>query len=138
MPTGKTKDAGWQIGVSRTVDAPVEEVWKLVSSDRGTRVWLGPGADLPRRPGEAYETADGTRGELRSRREHDRIRLTWHPQDWDHDTTVQVALEPKGARTVIRLHQERLADAQERDRQRAHWRQVADELEAALGDGAEG
>jgi uncharacterized protein YndB with AHSA1/START domain len=138
MPVGKTKDAGWQIGVSRTVDVSVEDVWNLLGSDRGTRIWLGSGAKLPERPGQTYETADGTRGELRSRRERDRIRLTWQPQDWDHDTTIQITLEPKGERTVIRFHQERLADERERDRQRTHWRQVADDLEAAIGNNAQG
>jgi hypothetical protein len=80
-------------------------------------IWLGSGAELPERPGQTYETADGTRGELRSRRERDRIRLTWQPQDWD---------------------QERLADERERERQRTYWRQVADGPEAAVGSNAEG
>lgn len=37
-----------------------------------------------------------------------------------------------GQRTKLTLHQERLADADERARQRTHWKQVAAQLEAAL------
>jgi uncharacterized protein YndB with AHSA1/START domain len=46
MPIGKTKDAGWQIGVSRTLAHPADKVWELLTSERGTAVWLGPGAGL--------------------------------------------------------------------------------------------
>lgn len=63
----------------------------------------------------------------------DRIRLTWQPEDWDHDTTVQVAVTAKGNdRTILRFHQERLTDANEREQQREHWRSVIDAIAHAL------
>jgi hypothetical protein len=38
---------------------------------------------------------------------------------------VQVAVTSSGPeRTMIRFHQDRLADAQEREQQRAHWQSV--------------
>ncbi|MEV0644760.1 hypothetical protein AB0I28_05815, partial [Phytomonospora sp. NPDC050363] len=74
---GKTKDAGWNIGVSKTVERGVEEVWEYLTSAEGLACWLGKGVDeLPEKGGE-YETDEGVRGELRSVREHDRVRLTW-------------------------------------------------------------
>lgn len=135
MPTGRTKGAGWQIGVSRTIDAPLGVVWDLLTSDAGVAIWLGPGASLPLVKGDAYATADGIRGELRSYHREDRIRLTWHPVAWSHDSTVQVAVAPKGARTVIRFHQERLADSDERVRQREYWTSVLDRFVGELSSG---
>ena len=135
MPTGETQGAGWQIGVSRTVAAPLPEVWELLTGPRGLRIWLGAGVVLPTRAGEPYETAEGVRGEVRSYRPNDRIRLAWQPSGWSHDSTVQVALQDKGDRTVVRFHQERLADGAERERQRAHWTSVIDRLEAELDPG---
>ena len=41
MPTGLTKDAGWEIGVSRPPDAEVDDVWSLLTSVAGLAVWLG-------------------------------------------------------------------------------------------------
>ena len=41
---GLTKDAGWEIGVSRTVPHPLDEVWRLLTSDEGLALWLGEGA----------------------------------------------------------------------------------------------
>lgn len=133
---GKTQDVGYQIGVSKTLPYPASVVWEFLTDDDGLALWLGPGADLgpgkERGKGTAYRTDDGTEGELRSWREMDRVRLTWRPADWDHDTTVQVAIQASGEKTMLRFHQEWLADGQERERQRAHWKAVMDSVVEAL------
>lgn len=132
-PTGHTKGVGWEIGVSRTVPYPLEQVWDFLTSSAGSKVWLGAGVRCLDEPGTAYETDTGTAGEIRSFRPRDRVRLTWRPVDWDHDSTVQVAVTPAaGDRTMLRFHQERLADAAEREQQRVHWQAVMDVVETAL------
>ncbi|RJL31979.1 SRPBCC family protein [Bailinhaonella thermotolerans] len=136
MTVGETKDAGFQIGVSRTLPHPRERVWDFVVSPEGLALWLGDLGDAVRlTPGKGarYTTAGGTTGEVRSFREYDRVRLTWRPRDWDHDTTVQVAVSGDGGKTVLRFHQEWLADAGERSQQREHWRAAMDRVTAALG-----
>ncbi len=134
MPVGKTKDAGWQIGVSITVPRTAPEVWNWLVSPEGLTTWLGSGLAFVGEQGEPYVSEDGTRGELRSFRPLDRIRLTWQPPDWDHDSTVQIALEDKGDRTRIVFHQERLADAEERQRQRTHWKSIAAAVRSHFGE----
>ncbi|WTW92560.1 SRPBCC domain-containing protein [Streptomycetaceae bacterium NBC_01309] len=129
---GKTQDVGYQIGVSKTLPYPASVVWEFLTDDDGLAVWLGPGAELGHDKGTPYRTDDGTRGELRSRREMDRVRLTWRPADWDHDTTVQVAIRASGEKTMLRFHQEWLADGRERERQREHWKAVMDAVVEAL------
>jgi uncharacterized protein YndB with AHSA1/START domain len=69
---------------------------------------------------------------VRTSRERERVRLTWRPRSWDHDSTVQVALSPANGKTAVRFHQERLADAGERGRMRDHWHGVLDALEREL------
>jgi len=133
VSVGRTRDAGWQIGVSKTLPHPVATVWSLLTSPRGIALWLGSGARLGG-PGERYETAAGTTGEIRSLHDRDRVRLTWRPEGWDHDTTVQVTVTDAGdGRTVLRFHQEWLAGADERERQREHWQAVMARVVEALG-----
>jgi uncharacterized protein YndB with AHSA1/START domain len=127
-PVGLTRDAGFQIGVSRSVAVPLELVWDTLVSDAGVRTWLGADVQLPSAAGAPYRTATGTTGEVRSFHPHDRVRLTWRPPDWNHESTVQVTVSRRNGRTVLRFHQERLADPDERDRQRAHWQSVLDSL----------
>jgi uncharacterized protein YndB with AHSA1/START domain len=133
---GHTRDAGWEIGVSRTIHRPVGEVWDFITSPAGIALWLGEGVTLPAERGVAYETTAGVQGETRSFRELDRIRLTWQPPDWSHDTTLQLAVRSAGAgRTTLVVHQERLADASEREQQRRHWQGVITAVADALAGG---
>ncbi|MFE7615543.1 SRPBCC domain-containing protein [Streptomyces sp. NPDC057496] len=133
MPTGLTKDAGWEIGVSRTLPLPPAAVWDFLTGREGARLWLGPvegAGGLPTEKGEPYRTADGVAGELRGHRPGSRIRLT------HGSTTVQVTVSPApgagGTKSVLRFHQEHLASAAEREERRAHWRRVMDEIAGAL------
>ena len=130
---GHTADVGWQVGVSRTLDADLETVWAVLTSREGTAVWLDLDTAVAPEAGSRFETPDGLRGETRSWRRHDRIRLAWQPPDSDHETTVQVVLrEGGGGRTRIRFHQERMTSAAERARQREHWTGVIDRLQALV------
>lgn len=89
MPTGQTQDAGWEIGVSRTLDATPHHLWALLTSPEGLELWLGPGVELATEGGTSWEADDGTAGEIRRSHEGERIRLTCRPAGWDHETTVQ-------------------------------------------------
>lgn len=102
MPVGKTKDAGWEIGVSRTVPLSPAEVWARIEDPKA---WLGADPD-----------------EVRSTHPLDRIRVGWR------GTIVQVAITPAKTGTKVTFHQERLADAAERERQRVRWKDVLDRL----------
>ena len=135
-PVGKTKDAGWQIGVSRTVPVDVDDAWEYLTSERGLAVWLGKGVGPPLARGQSYETTDGTRGEIRSFRPHDRIRVTWQPPDRPDHATVQIALQPAATGCTFRFHTERLHDGEERERMRDHWRSIAGTIEADLAPDA--
>jgi uncharacterized protein YndB with AHSA1/START domain len=127
---GHTRDAGWEIGVSKTIDRPIGAVWDFITSREGTAIWLGAGVTLE--PKQGYETTTGTHGETRGFHELDRIRLTWWPKDWSHDTTLQLTVRGVAKnRTRLGIHQERLADATERERQRQHWHGVINELARA-------
>lgn len=127
MPTGLTKDAGWQIGVSRTLPYSRDTVWDYLTGPAGIADWLGSGAELLPEPGATYRTGSGEGGEVRSYRPGNRIRLT------HGTTTVQVTLTAANTNaTVLRFHQERMSSAAERERQRTHWHQVMDRVAAAL------
>ncbi len=132
---GHTRDAGWQIGVSRTIDQPAEALWSFLTSQAGIAIWLGEDCTLDQRPGGGYETAAGVRGETRSFHELDRVRLTWQPADWTHDTTLQLVVRSAGdGRARLTVHQERLANTEERERQRRHWQGVVNAIVEALTD----
>ena len=64
-PTGRTKDAGWEIGVSRTVPFSITTFGTSSLGGRGKAVWLGAGVQRLDERGAPYETEAGTGGEIR-------------------------------------------------------------------------
>lgn len=105
---GLTRDAGWQIGVSRTLPVGRDAAWELLVSPEGLAVWLGGGVESPLVKGEVYRTTDGTAGEVRSVRPLDRVRLTWQPPGRPRDATLQVALSAAKGGCTVHFHVDRL------------------------------
>lgn len=126
-PVGLTKDAGWQIGATRTFPAEIETAWDFLLSEEGLEIWLGAGVTSLQQ-GESYAAADGTSGEVRSLRSGDRVRLTWQPEGRGEDATVQMALRPASSGCAVRFHTERLSSADEREEMRRHWHSVLDRI----------
>ena len=110
---------GLELGLRRDVDAAVDEVWEYFVVD-GLTTWLGD-TTLGLHKGDTYLTADGVAGEILSRTDQLRLRITWQPDDWDHDSTLQVTLMPAGSGTTIGFHHEGLTSSSERSRMLAHW-----------------
>ncbi|MBW3538368.1 SRPBCC domain-containing protein [Candidatus Parcubacteria bacterium] len=127
---GQTKDAGFQIGVQKTLSISPEAAWRLIISGEGVGAWLGStDSKLTFMPGETYRTVDGTSGQIRTVSEGTKIRLTWQPPDWPQPSTLQIYLLPAGSHTSVRFHHEMLAGPEQREQMRRHWRGVLSELE---------
>ncbi len=127
---GKTKDAGWDVGVRQTVPARIDVAWQFLIGE-GLPLWLGE-TTLPRMKGETYRTADGVAGEVRAYTDNAKVRLTWQPEDWPHETTLQVSVKEVDGGTTIVIHHDRLADREERRMMLGHWKNVAAHLAAAF------
>jgi len=127
--TGLTKDAGWELGVRTTVPAPVAEVWAYLLTD-GLAVWLGDIDVLPAEKGAEFATRDGVRGVIRSFTDRSKVRLSWHPDDWPHDTTLQVTVKEAATGTTVGFHHQKLADREERKLMLGHWKNVAAAIES--------
>lgn len=63
---GETTDAGFQVGVQRTLRIGREALWELLLSAEGRAIRLGAVDGFDAEPGTAYETDDGTVGEVRT------------------------------------------------------------------------
>lgn len=73
---GLIRETGRQTDVRRTLPYPADTVWDLLMADSGRTHWLGPNAALPTVPKTAYQTSNGTTGELGSYTAGQLIRLT--------------------------------------------------------------
>lgn len=129
-PTGLTKDAGWEVGVRKTMEAPVETVWAFLLG-AGLPLWLG-NTELTLEKGAAYATDDDISGTVLSYTEGLRIRLSWRPGEWNHDSTLQLTVKQVATGTTIGFHQERLSGREERKIMLGHWKEVVQALDDAI------
>ena len=127
---GETADTGFQVGVRRTYPFDAGELWRRLTTPEAVAVWLGGKADLE--AGSAYRNTSAA-GELRVVKQADRIRFT-RSAGAKPASTVQLALLQTGpGKTSVTFHHEKLADADEREAMRAHWKTVADRLQEMWG-----
>jgi uncharacterized protein YndB with AHSA1/START domain len=132
---GETAAAGFQIGVRATVPASADAVWRLLA--HRPELWLGDGSGVRLEPGAPYRVGAGpggppASGTIRVAVPGDRVRLSWHPDDWAGPATVQIRLLRSPAGTTVAAHVERLPDAATRQVLREHWRRTLSRVAAAL------
>ena len=132
-PVGQTRDAGFEIGVRRTLPLAPDAAWHRLLSPQGLAAWLGAiTGDLPLTPGSRYALADGATGEVRVYQPGSHLRLTWQPGDWVRPSTVQVRVIPHGAGSTVAFHQEHLPDAAARVTRGAYYTAALDALERLM------
>ncbi len=127
---GETADTGFQVGVQKSVAVTPAEAWELIVSR--PELWLGEGASVNFAEGERYH-APGVAGEIRVVKPGDRLRMTWHPEDWSAPATFQFTLsETESGKTAVQAHLEKLPDADAREAMRARWRAALERIAAAV------
>jgi uncharacterized protein YndB with AHSA1/START domain len=132
---GETADAGFQVGVQRSVGATTTEAWELITSR--PELWLGEGASVAFDQGARYDVPPGggdpgASGEIRVVKPGNRLRMTWQPQDWPAPATLQVTLSTsESGKTAITVHMEKLPDADAREAMRERWRGALERIAAA-------
>lgn len=130
---GETADAGFQVGVQRSVAASPDELWSLLVSR--PELWLGEGT-VELVEGAGYEVfgEDAASGEIRVVKPGERLRLSWRPAGWAAPATVQLTLSASSSgKTALRAHLEKLPDAEAREEQRARWREALGRVADAVG-----
>ena len=130
---GQTADAGFQLGVQKTLPVEAEGLWQVITSPNGLEIWLGSGLHkMAFEAGETYRTAEGTTGEIRTAYPAERLRLTWQPADWENQSTLQLTLLDKGDKTALNFHHEKLSGPEQRKEMKSHWQQVLKQLKTLV------
>ncbi|MBD2871137.1 SRPBCC domain-containing protein [Paenibacillus sp. IB182493] len=128
-PIGLTADAGYQIGVRRTVRASKETIWRYLTSGEGLKLWLGTIAPFPIAVGSAFVSEEGVSGKFGVVKSPEKLRMKWQRKDWENASTLQIYLLSSGAgKTTVAFHQEKLDDLYMREIMKRHWELAAETL----------
>lgn len=112
--TGRTQDAGWQVGARRTLPLEPARAWELLTSPAWLPRWAGVDALDPDDPAVRSLTP-GVVVRVRTAR-----------------SLVQLRLLRAATGTTVAFHEEHLADQAERTGRRAAWAALLDDLAAEV------
>ena len=103
---GLTKDAGWQYGIRRTVDLPLEEAWDYLFSKNGFKIW-----------------ADQVQTDFSTFKKYSHIRTKWKMRDWDDAASLQLRVlsNSRTKKTTIALHIDQIRNELHRDMAKKYW-----------------
>lgn len=128
-PVGVTKDAGVQIGVRKTVAMTKEEVWSILVSPQGVKLWIGDVPSFQLQKGFEFESAEGVSGKLTVVDPGRKLRMTWKRKEWEQPSRLQIYVLPANSgKTTIAIHQEMLKDIYMREMMRRYWEKVLQEI----------
>ena len=106
------KPAGYQISVSRTVNAPVARLYKSFADARSRSSWLPEKGFVVR-----TKTADRS------------MRVSWN----DNKTSLEINFYPKAAdKTQVVVQHSKLPDAKSSAKMKTYWGKALDRLRASL------
>lgn len=126
---GQTESQGFEIGAQKTIDMTPKATWQLLMSPKGLKVWLGDALNFKPLAGYGYRTADGISGEIRTVTIGQKLRISWKRPHWRTTSVLQLYLVPTGGKTSIRIHQEKLRDADQRTEMKQHWQAVLEKIQ---------
>jgi uncharacterized protein YndB with AHSA1/START domain len=119
------------VEISRTIAAPPDQLWQLMTSPPGAAALLGDGAVLGGK-GETWRTENGPHGVVRSFHPLEQLRVSWHADDDAPASLVEMDLRPAGEGTELVVRHEHLGEGGSIDL-RQHWSAAVDRLAAAAG-----
>ena len=126
-PASKPQDD--TVVVSRRVEYPVQQVWRVLMSKAGAEAMLGPGAQFGEK-GHSWVAQDGRSGVIRSLHPLEEIRFSFRRDDQAPPTVLELTLQSDGDATLLTATHSRLQPDMDLD-----W--VTQRWEAALGRVAE-
>lgn len=102
------KPGGFQVSVSRTIDAPISKLYKAFATDGARAEWLGEDAV-----------------EVRKANTHKSLRAIWK----DKKTTLDVNFYPKSAgKSQVVVQHSKLANASAAAKMKTYWGKALDRL----------
>lgn len=127
------KPTGYSICSTKTIAAPLGDVFRAFGTAKTLDAWLGKGTTIAFKDGGRFENADGDRATIKRIRADKDIRLTWDRSDLGPGTAVEVMFADKGkGKTGITLNHTRIQTRREADSIREGWSASLEALKAHI------
>lgn len=122
---------GYFVCATKTIAAPLAEVFKAWSSGAALSKWFGSGTEADVKDGGSFHNKDGDKGTFLRVRLNKDIRMTFEHLGFSAPTQVDVQFQDKGkGKTGLLVNHTRIQTRDEADGLRVAWGQALDQLKA--------
>lgn len=122
---------GYFICSTKTISAPVEEVFAAWSDGDRLSRWFGESTRADAKDGGTYKNKDGDEGKFLRVRENKDIRLTFENPAFSAPSQIDVQFQDKGkGKTGVTVSHARIQARAEADGLRVSWAEALDKLKA--------
>ena len=115
--TGLTKDAGWQVGIRKTMPSSLDNIWNAFFSEEGSKLW-----------------DNGVNTNFSTFKPHSHIRTKWKHQSFKESANLQIRFIPSvnNDKTTIAIHVDQLENEDQREEAKKYWSKIIDALASLL------
>jgi hypothetical protein len=130
---GQTKDAGFQIGVRKTVQGNHQDIWDFMFSEKGLGIWLGdidPDQLIIRKD---FTLSNSVAGKITVFEPYSHLRMSWKKDGWGNTSRLQLrVIKSDENKTVIAFHQEMLSGPEQREEMKQLWSNIIAAIDSAV------
>ena len=124
---------GYFVCATKTIAAPVADVYKAWSNGAELSKWFGGGSKADVKDGGAFENKDGDKGQYLRVRANKDLRMTFETKGASAPTQVDVQFQDKGkGKTGLLVNHTRIQTRDEADGLRAAWAVALEKLKTTL------
>ena len=124
---------GYFVCATKTIAAPVADVYKAWSNGAELSKWFGGGSKAEVKDGGSFENKDGDKGQYLRVRANKDLRMTFETKGASAPTQLDVQFQDKGkGKTGLLVNHTRIQTREEADGYRAAWAEALDKLKTTL------
>ncbi len=119
----------YKVEAEKIFPISIKKAWDLITSEEGTKIWLGPAMDIEFKPGQIFELSKGQVGEILKIKKNEWIQFKWHVNKAaHHGTVVEIIFVPAESKTSVKFRQENLKSRKDQGKMKLYWQRVLEQL----------
>lgn len=117
---------------TKTIAISKTQLYKLLVSKEGQSIWLDPITPIKIKKDAQFECYGGIYGDFRTIKSPELLRLSWHNEDWEKKSTLQVHIYPKKTNCLLVFSHVDLPSLSAKNQMHSRWRKALDEIAEKL------
>lgn len=130
---GKTKNAGWQVGIRKTIPLTSDQLWNFITGNQGMQIIIGDTISATNSYNQDRISEKEIQYKITTIVQNSHLRMQWRLPDWKEYSILQIRVYSTGQnKAVLAIHQEKLVNGNTRAVMKKYWQEKIDNIVKAI------